>query len=197
MERVLGMRLADNIRDLSKPPVKFKRRPEVLCHPQIPKPMHTLAPRVILGSSWWDVTREAAYRSTGFHCVACGVHQYYAVWHQWMEGHELYSIDYLLGRMTYVETVPLCHLCHNFIHQGRLQALLDNKEITREKFDLVIAHGTNVLKKAKLKKPPPYDGSIADWDDWRLVLNGKEYPPRIKCFADWCKKYEPKNTEVI
>jgi len=74
----------------------WKLRPEVLLCPNVPKPMHGLAPRVVLGSAWWDETRQRAYRSTNYHCIACGVSRERAKYHQWMEGHELYSINYPL-----------------------------------------------------------------------------------------------------
>lgn len=189
----------------------WTRRPEILLCPQIPDPMHGVAPRVILGKEWWDKTRRLAYESTNFHCIACGVDKYYAKWHKWLEAHEVYDIDYLLGRMTYLETVPLCHFCHNFIHCGRLQALKDKGEISNEKYHAILDHGLNVLTAAGLKKPLPrgaQDGPMADWGDWRLVLPNPEarrltlakssfketieYPPKFKNLDEWKKEYEGK-----
>lgn len=179
--------LADKLKDAPLPK-EWKARPETLLHGQIPKPMHGLAPRVVLGSKWWNLTREAAYESTDKHCVACGVHQYYATWHQWLEGHEFYDIDFLLGRMVYRETVPLCHFCHNYIHSGRLEYLLEEKKVSQAKFDAIIKHGNAVLDAADLGRPEPYEGPMAEWEDWRLVVEGKEYPPLYKSFEEWSAK---------
>jgi len=148
-----------------------------------------LAPRVILGQRWWDETRQAAYASTAYHCVACGVSKIVAAYHQWLEGHELYEIDYAMGRMTYVETVPLCHLCHNYIHAGRLQAMLDSGEITQAKFTDVTLHGDRVLREVKLRRVEPYGGPFAEWKSWRLVIDGKEYKPVFKSYEAWLKKF--------
>lgn len=95
------MTLADRVKLAlsSEPKVAWARRPEVLLSLQIPKPMHQLAPRTILGQRWWDETRQAAYASTAQHCLACGVHRVAAAYHPWLEGHELYEIDYRAGRM--------------------------------------------------------------------------------------------------
>jgi hypothetical protein len=106
-----------------------------------------------------------------------------------LEGHELYEIDYPAGRMVYVETVPLCHLCHCYIHIGRLQALLNKGEVRQDKFTRVILHGSRVLREAKLKRLEPYSGQVAEWKSWRLVLNGKEYKPVFKSYKAWRKKF--------
>lgn len=166
----------------------WKRRPEVLLHGQIPKPMHGLAPREILGRAWWDKTRRAAYKSTRFHCIACGVYKYNTP-EDYLCGHEVYSIDYLLGRMEYVETIPLCSRCHNFIHSGRLSALRDQGKITESEYMSVLGHGRTVLYEAGLHLSPPYSGPTADWEDWRLVIDGVEYPPKFKTFEDWKRAY--------
>ena len=179
--------LADNIAK-HRPP-QWKCRPEILLRNNTVKPLHQVVPRIILGREWWDTTRQAAYLATDFHCIACGVPKALARWHQWLEGHEVYKIDYRAGRMTYIETVALCHSCHNFIHNGRLKALLDKGEITEDKYFMIMAHGESVLKEAKLKKLSPYVGPMAKWEDWRLVLFGKEYPPLFANYEAWLVGY--------
>jgi hypothetical protein len=169
------------------PQCPLKLRPELLLSPNIPQPMHGMAPREILGRKWWDATRKAAYRATAFHCLACGVHKAAAEYHRWLEGHEVYSIDYVLGRMIYLETVSLCHFCHNSIHDGRLKVLLEKSEIHHAKYAAIIQHRDTVLARAGLIRSVPYNGPVADWSDWRLVLNEIEYPPLFKSFKAWQK----------
>lgn len=166
-----------------KQEVKWVLRPEILCCQKIPKALHGVVPREILGKKWWDETRDAAYRSTDFHCVACGVHKYEAKSRQWLEGHEVYEIDYLSGIAEYKETVPLCHYCHNYIHDGRLKALLEAGRVHHAKYVAVIQHGDDVLKKHSLVRDR-YDGPIADWSDWRLIINGKTYKPKYASESD-------------
>ena len=180
-------RSGEVVRKVAK--VEWTRRPEVLMCPQIPKPMHGVAPREILGQRWWDQTRQAAYRSTAFHCLACGTWKGVAEYRRWLEGHEWYEIDYCRGRMTYVECIPLCHLCHSYIHVGRLQALLEKGEIHQAKYVAVLQHGDRVLREAGLRRPTPYDGPCAEWGRWRLVLEGKEYPPKFETFEAWQKYF--------
>lgn len=175
----------------------WKLRPEVLLSPNIPKPMHGLAPRVILGTPWWDKTRKAAYASTNQRCIACGVHRNNAASRQWLEGHELYDTNYEQGRLTYIETVPLCHYCHNYIHDGRLWYLLQKGEVHQYKYAAIIQHGDKVLAEAGLRSKESHEererrfaildreGKIAPWSAWRLVLFGKEYPPLHATYADW------------
>lgn len=139
--------------------------------------MHGMAPRVVLGTNWWNKTRLLAYKSTNYHCVACGVFKTDAKGRRWLEAHETYEIDYLLGRMTYVESVPLCHYCHNFCHPGRMRALLEANSMTHAKYAAIVQHGEVVLKAAKIKIPKHESviTTYTDPDDWRLVIDGVEY----------------------
>jgi len=163
-------------------------QPEILLCENIPQPLHGVAPRVVLGQKWWDQERKAAYRSTQFHCLACGVSKHQAKYHKWLEGHEIYDIDYAKGRSIYIRTVPLCHFCHNYIHDGRLTALLQQCKIHQGKYVQIVQHGNRVLSKAGLERATLRQrgkelerkhrkGEIAEWSDWRMVVNGEEYTP--------------------
>jgi hypothetical protein len=192
--------LAETIREAvgNKKPIKWSLRPEVLLCPNTPQPMHGVVPREILGSRWWNATRQAAYESTAFHCVACGVSKYQAKAHQWLEGHEIYKADYQQGLWTYIETVPLCHYCHNYIHDGRLLWLLQRGQITQGRYVSILQHGDRVLEAAglfrlshaerdKLILAANAEGLIAPWGKWRLILNGRRYPPKFRTYAAWVK----------
>ncbi len=181
--------LGDKLRNRlgKQEPKTWTVKPELLLCSQIPKPMSGVNPRTIMGVNWWNQQRRLAYQSTDYHCQACGVIKFDAKYHQWLEAHEQYEIDYLLGRMTYVGCVPVCHFCHAFIHQGRLQALLDSGKIHHAKFVAIHQHGDEVLRKAGLVKTSVYSGPSAEWGDWRLILDGKEYKPIYKNFEKWKK----------
>ena len=166
-------------------------RPELLLLPQIPQPMHGLAPRVILGKQWWDKIRKEAYRKLWFHCMACGTHKSEVKGNsKWLDAHEKYDINYTIGRTYFVEAVPLCPFCHAFIHSGRLQALLDKRQITQQRFAAIIRHGEQVLARAGLVKPPPYDGPMAEWENWRLVIGRKMYRPKYRSVEDWARHFD-------
>lgn len=167
----------------------MKPRPEILLCPNIPKPLHGIAPRVIKGKEWWDTVRQQAYASTDYHCAACGVLKTEALYHHWLEAHELYSFDYPKGRMEMIEIVPLCHACHNFIHSGRLLALLNEGRLHPVKYDTIIQHGRMIIKANKLvaKYGERHTEKCANWKEWRLVLDGKLYGPSSASLADWKK----------
>lgn len=159
---------------------KWKLRPEVLLDAPIPEPMHGMAPRIVLGTNWWNRTRREVYKSTNYCCVACGVFKGDARSHRWLEAHERYDVDYLLGRMVYFESVPLCHYCHNYVHPGRMRALLEQNKMTHAKFAAIVQHGDAVLQAARLRRPDK-PSSLTNWaapEDWRLVIDGVEYARR-------------------
>ncbi len=184
-------------RSKSKPVSSLKLRPELLLCPNVPKPMHGIAPRTVLGRKWWDATRQAAYEASGFCCSACGVHKFQAKFRKWVEGHEIYAIDHIKGLMIYVETVALCHSCHNYVHSGRMQALLEAGKMSQAKFAAIVIHGDRVLAAAGLTRLPPHDGPTADWGKWRLVVGKKRYKGLFSCEADWVKYHKEKNDEKV
>lgn len=163
----------------------FKTEPKLLLCANTVKPMHGVVPRVILGKEWWDKTRQEAYESTGFHCLACGVAKWDAKEHKWLEGHEVYHVNYRRGRMTYLRTVPLCHYCHCYIHSGRLKSLTQQGKTSKGKYNAVILHGSQVLEAVGIRKRRPRFRKLAAWEDWRLCLDGKEYPPIYKDYQAW------------
>jgi hypothetical protein len=195
--------------------------PWLLFHPNIPKPLHGLAPRIILGEKWWNETKKAAKAKLNYHCWACGIHQSQAKYHQWLEAHECYSINYNLGRVEYVGTCALCHACHNYIHDGRMLIMVEQGELDIEKYEAIIEHGETVLKrwfKAKgwqwqgykeaylpmklysdiyptlpifSQKIQWVDGDC-EWEDYHLIVEGKRYEIKHKSPEDWRNHYQTK-----
>jgi hypothetical protein len=127
-----------------------------------------------------------------------------------MEAHELYSYSVELrrgrffGLLTYGEAVPLCHRCHNYIHSGRLQAILDKGEITESKYNDIIRHGLRILRQAKLldlKGPLESDSQMLEtlvvWDNWRLVFEGEEYKSKWRDIVEYEEYYSNLKSEGV
>lgn len=175
-------------------------RPEILMQPQLLKPLHSMAPRVIMGSGWWNKTRQESYAKNNYHCYACGVHKSKAKFRQWLEAHESYFMDFEKKQIRLEEILALCHACHNFIHAGRLQSLFDKGEISEYKYRSVLEHGNTLLFINDLDKEkawwrdekiypqlfPELDGT---WDQWHLLLGGKKYYSRFKDYNEWADHY--------
>ena len=185
----------------------MKLKPEILGHPHIPKPLHGIAPREIMGKEWWDIERQKAYASTDYHCVACGVEKPEAKKHKWLEAHEFWKIDYETGICEITSIEPLCHYCHNFIHSGRLSMII-GKEKSRQEVKEILEHGLKVLADAHLEcfpftldfakklgcktfgvKAYKLSGKNIDWKDWKLIWNGEEYKSKFNSQMDWANHY--------
>tara|TARA_R110002020_G_scaffold1049_2_gene5289 strand:- start:5 stop:628 length:624 start_codon:yes stop_codon:yes gene_type:complete len=185
-----------------------KLKPALLQHPNIPPPLHGLAPRVIKGQDWWDETRQDAYASTNYHCLACGVHKNEAKYHQWLEAHEDYTIDYENGIMNIKEIIPLCHSCHNFIHCGRLIMVNQKTKQGLLKILEILNHGMTILRENNLPMHfhagmmcdyvginyecdvmPEEKTKVASWNKWHLILDGQKYYSKFKNNEEWAKYY--------
>lgn len=109
----------------------------IITMPNVPHPLHTIAPRTILGASTWNHMRNRCYYESGYQCEACGAKvktEYYddgSVHHQYhddgtiakrnLHAHELYTYDYDKGTARFERCVALCERCHvRFIHSGRM-----------------------------------------------------------------------------
>lgn len=193
----------------------MKLRPDLLLHPKIPPPLHSLAPRNVLGKKWWDVTRKAANEAQGDKCAVCGVHKSKAWYRKYLEGHESYNIDYDNHVVTLKEVVGLCHSCHNYIHVGRLIKQYQDEVVSEQYVKNVLNWGIQKLSIAGLKPQATqayhwlilfknYSPSEAkqyviekgleeekfnpdSWDLWKIVIDGKDYTGLTR--AEWIEKY--------
>lgn len=87
--------------------------------PNVPKPLHGLPPRVIMGKTTWDHVRKKCYYDAGYKCEVCGCEPPKGQLH----AHELYSYDYKAGTGKFERCIAICKQDHDFIHSGRLITL--------------------------------------------------------------------------
>lgn len=181
--------------------------PQYLTHPNIPKPLHGINPRTIMGQDWWDEKRYEAYATHDYRCWACGIHKTEAKYHHWLEAHEEYDIDYATGEVKLKGIIALCHSCHNFIHSGRLLMMWKRGEWPKEKCIDILRRGFDILNGAGLE---PFHGTkrvwallhnedfvpgereriqLAPWEQWHLVIDGTKHYSKFKNIYEWAEHY--------
>jgi len=182
-------------------------RPELLGGINTPKPLHGVNPRTIKGVDWWNAKRQEVYKSTDYHCLACGVHKSNAKKHKWLEAHEEFKADYTTGKCEIISIVPLCHYCHNFIHSGRLNMIMGVEKSENEVKE-ILEHGFSLLSKYNLKAFPftikfandigartfnvlPNIIKIANlkWEDFSLTFEGDTYHSKFKSIDEFNEFY--------
>jgi len=173
-------------------------RPELLLHPNIPKPLHGMSPRELLGDVWWDGVREWVYANAGYRCQCCDTPKADALYHKWLEAHETYSYDYENGVATVTEVVALCHACHSYIHDGLLLHKYEEGKVSWQKYQNIMIRGNAILHQAGLTLPPP-PKRIAEWSKWGIIVAGRWYPTRWRNEDEWATYYQekPKEPEVV
>ena len=138
---------------------------------------------------WWEAQRQEAYFRAGYRCEACGVEKELARFHAWLEAHEVYSLNYAKAELTFVEVVALCHSCHNFIHAGRMKALVEQGKMVRGKRLAILKHGKEVLKAANLT--PTIDSpTFVPWESWRLIYKGIPYKGLFPTYESWRNNHD-------
>jgi hypothetical protein len=162
--------------------------PRILLLPNIPKALHGCAPRVIFGKAWWDVERRKAYAAAGYCCEACGVPKTEAWPKAWLEAHEVYDTDWKKRTLVFVRLAAICPACHMFIHNGRLEMLLESGDITKKLHDEILAHGKSIIKKAGLQKEYSvrHDGYNEEgWTKWRMIVGDRVYGSTTGSYEEW------------
>lgn len=98
------------------PPEGDDLRP-LIAMPNIPKPLHGVAPRTLLGATTWNHMRKSSYARANDTCEICG-DKPENLRHR--HGHEVYEIDYEKGIAKFVRVFCICSLDHlACIHTGR------------------------------------------------------------------------------
>jgi hypothetical protein len=181
----------------------------ILLHPNIPKPLHGLNPRT-LDPQWWELRRRQAYARFDNCCWACKVHRSKARFQHFLDAHECYLFNYQEATAVFLGVSALCYCCHNFIHDGRLQALCQQHKISMSRYRAVITHGNEILRsngisyQKHINQPsmvPLCDNPFIEisqtlkatsppsWTDWRLIIGKKSYKPLYKSMEAWKKHY--------
>ena len=167
--------------------------------PNVPKPLHGLPPRVIMGKTTWDHVRKKCYYDAGYKCEICGEEPPKGQLH----AHELYSYDYLAGTGKFERCIAICKKDHDFIHSGRLITMLKNNNIlypreyvlsvVEKGFKLI--HDYNCMHRNKkplrafstfleyLKVPSIHDDMVALIDKYDIQFY--DMPSKVADWADW------------
>lgn len=102
------------------PPKGDDIRP-LIAMPNIPRPLHGVNPRTLLGATTWNHMRKFCYNQANDTCEICGFKPEDL---RKRHGHEVYEIDYTKGTAKFVRVFCVCSLCHlGCIHTGRALTL--------------------------------------------------------------------------
>lgn len=148
---------------------------EILAQTVLPKSLHGINPRTIMGQAKWNKLRQEKLAEADHHCMACGE---FVPDNHLLDCHEVYQIDMDKKEFKLVDIVCLCKKCHDYIHMGRLQMLMGQGLIAREYYNEVMMRGDELLESQNLKKQNlPFDE--INNPNWYLLYDGKKYSNKM------------------
>ena len=172
------------------PPKGDDIRP-LIAMPNIPRPLHGVNPRTLLGTKTWNFMRKAAYATANDKCEICG---YEPEDLRKRHGHEVYEIDYANGTAKFVRVFCVCSLCHlGCIHTGRALTLWKkNNPLYPTDFLLLGAeHAFKIISEYN------HDNPGADLRAYSTFLDYLKYDELKKPMEELISKYDVKfYTEV-
>ena len=172
------------------PPQGEDLRP-LIAMPNIPKPLHGVNPRTLLGSGNWNKMRRACYAAANDTCEICGAKPENL---RHRHGHEVYEISYSQGTAKFIRVFCVCSLCHlACIHTGRALTLWkQNNPLYPTEFLLQGAeHAFKIITEYNK------DHSKADLRAYAMFLEYLKYDGLKEPMEKLIKKYDMKfYTEV-
>lgn len=92
----------------------------IIAMPNVPAPLHRVAPRTVLGDSTWTHMRKYCYYNADYKSQISGIDLDGSTNDLKCNAHELYSYDYIHGKAYFERAVCISPIEHNFIHSGRM-----------------------------------------------------------------------------
>lgn len=165
----------------------------ILTQPNLPRPLHSMAPRTVLDRSTWEHMRKACYAEADYTCEVCGYKPTYENG-DYCHAHELYTIDYAKQESTFVRCVCLCKRTHLMcIHTGRALTLYKqgNPLYTAEKLLEGAEHAFIIINRWNREHPDAEPLRV--YQTWLEYLKAPELHDRMD---ELIKKYDIKFYKV-
>ncbi len=167
--------------------VPDKNDARILTQPNIVYPLHSLAPRTVLGVTAWNHIRKATYAAANNVCEICGGD------HR-INSHELYNVDYAKQEATFVRTICVDQVCHQYsIHTGRALTLYKqgNPLYTKERLLEGAEHCFTII--SSWNREHPGEEPLRVFSAW---LDYLKQPDLEKPMRELIKKYDIKFYKV-
>lgn len=128
-----------------------KENIELLSRPVLHETIFGVAPREIMGESWFKKIKKQVQLEADHHCMICDRYVPHKVG-DWVCTHEVYHVDKKKKCYTLEKFVGICKECHDYIHMGRLGILYKQGKISEDYFYEVLKKGDELLASINLEK---------------------------------------------
>ena len=157
----------------------------LLTMPNIPKPLHAVNPRLIMGETAWTKVRKKAYYDAGYRSEISGI---LSASPGGLHAHEVYDINYVTGVCTFKRVCAITPQEHvYFIHSGRAITMWKNHNplYTTEKLLAGVENGFKLIY--EWNKSHPHRPKLKAYQTFVDYL---KYPEISEEMLRLIKKYE-------
>lgn len=162
----------------------FESGVPLLTMPNVPRPLHALNPRSLMGKEEWDKQRAECYEKANGKCEICGYQC------EKLQAHELYSYNYESCAGVYKRLIALCDKCHRSIHSGRLVTMTKEGNVPVYYFFQIVEHTFSLISEYNKKN----NTELRLYDSFLQAIKNPDLADKMKMLI---KKYNIKFYEPI
>jgi len=167
--------------------------PEILLQ-ELPKPLHGITPRFIMGGKMWNKKKNAAALKNNYCCWVCGVNVNDTEPKR-LEGAPVFFVVEETKRVIFRDVAALCKKCNSFLNLSILWKMEKRGLCKKELIEQIILHGDNFVDVVKKIENINVMFAVNDFKNWRYFFDGIEYYSRFDSLEEYNAFFNAK--EVI
>ena len=166
-------------------------KPEILLQ-ELPKPLHTITPRFILGGKEWRKLKNIAAAQNNFCCWGCGVNINETQTFKRLEGAPVFVVEEKYKIVYHRDVAALCYKCNSFLNISKVKSMEAQGLYEKGFSEEIVLHGSALVNVLEKIENINVMNSQNDFANWCYNFNGVEYFSRFNDVCEYNTFFKPK-----